>query len=147
MIVYFDTSALFPLIVEEAGTPVSSELFRDAVMVTSSTLALVEVAAAVATGRRMGRIRDEEHDDLQDIATTLVRELTLIDAHGDIIEEGVRLAASRDLRGYDAMHLATAKAIRARDVVFTSGDRRLLAAASAEGFTTVDTSGDPSPLS
>lgn len=143
MIAYFDTSAFFPLVVEEAGTPVSLDLFRDAAQAASSKLLLVETAAAVAMGRRMGRVPADEHDELQDIASTLARQMTLIDAHGDIVEEAARLAASRDLRGYDAMHLATAKMIRARDVVFASGDQRLLSAARAEGFATVDTSGRP----
>ena len=143
MIAYFDTSAFFPLIVEEAGTPVSVDLFRDAAQLISSRLLLVETAAAVAMGRRMGRVPADEHEELQDVASLLARQMTLIDAHGDVIEEAARLAVSRDLRGYDAMHLATAKTIRARDVVFASGDKRLLCAARSEGFTTVDTTDRP----
>lgn len=141
MIVYFDTSAFLPLVIAESGTAISERLWHDADDVVSTHLIVAEAAAAIAQGNRIGRVADDDHPYLQEAASKLIFDATLIDVTTTVIERATRLAVSRGLRGYDSVHLATATLIRARDVVFASGDQRLLAAASEEGFTTVDTSG------
>lgn len=143
MIVYFDTSAFVPLLVEEVGTPVATRLWRDATQAVSSRLIVVESAAAIAMGLRSGRLSDSEHDMLQENAARLRHDLTLVEAYADIVEDAAELAARHGLRGYDAMHLATATRVRARDVLFASGDRQLLQAGHEEGLTTLDTSARP----
>jgi hypothetical protein len=45
------------------------------------------------------------------------------------------------LRGYDAVHCASAEQIRDRDLVVASGGRALLAACSQLGLATADTAG------
>ena len=147
MIVYLDTSALLPLIVSEAGTPVSMRLWDEADDVVSTRLIVAEAAAAIALGNRTGRVGDDEHAYLQDQVTRLTSDMTLIDVTTTVVERAARLAIAHGLRGYDSIHLATATLIRARDVVFASGDRKLLEGAMAEGFTTVDTSTAPRPAS
>lgn len=137
MIVYLDTSALLPLVVVEAGTATSSRLWNDADEVVSTRLIIAEAAAAVAQGNRMGRVADEQHSYLQDQATRLIVDLTLVDVTTEVINRAAALAVAHGLRGHDSVHLATA----------TSGDQRLLQAAAAEGFTTVDTSGEVDPAS
>jgi len=52
-----------------------------------------------------------------------------------------RLAAAHGLRGYDAVHLASAEALAGRDLVLAAGDRALLAAATALGLATASTAG------
>lgn len=143
MIVYFDTSALLPLVVAEAGSPVSMKLWAEADEVVSSRLLIVEAAAAIAQSERIGRVSSAESPGLHQEARLLAVDATLVEATATIIDRAAALAASRGLRGYDAVHLATAVSIRARDVVFASGDQRLLIAAAEEGFVTVDTSGLP----
>ena len=140
MIVYFDTSAFLPVIVEEAGSPTAARLWDDARQRVSSRLILVEAAAAIAMGKRIGRLTADEHEMVQEDAWSYATNMTLVDAFGDIIGKAAELAVTHSLRGYDAVHLATATIIQARDVVFASGDRRLLDAAHREGFATVDTS-------
>ncbi len=147
MIVYFDTSALLPLIVSEAGTAVSMRLWDEADDVVSTQLIVVEAAAAVALGNRIRRIADDEHDYVQNQVTRLSSDMILIDVTTPVVERAAKLAIAHGLRGYDSVHLATATLIRARDVVFASGDQRLLRGAAAEGFTTVDTSGTPRQVS
>jgi len=147
VIVYLDTSALLPLVVVEPGTATSSRLWNDADEVVSTRLIIAEAAAAVAQGNRKGRVADEQHSYLQDQATRLIVDLTLVDVTTEVIDRAAALAVAHGLRGYDSVHLATATLIRARDVVFASGDQRLLQAAAAEGFTTVDTSGEVDPAS
>ncbi len=140
MIVYFDTSAFLPLVVSEPGTEIALRLWREADRVISSRLVVVESAAALAQAQRLGRIAPDDDGPVQSEAGSLVHELTLIDVTMDVVEHAARLAVSRALRGYDAVHLATATLLGATEVVFASGDRRLLTAASAEGLITASTS-------
>ena len=140
MIVYFDTSALLPLVVLEPGSDIAGRLWTEADHVVSSQLIVVESAAAIAMGHRIGRISAEDHDLVQAESAALVRELILVDVTPDLVEHAAALAVRRALRGYDAVHLATANRVRSEEaVVFATGDGALLAAASAEGFHTVDT--------
>jgi predicted nucleic acid-binding protein len=141
VIVYFDTSAFLPLVIAEAGTAVSTRLWHDADDVVSTHLIVAEAAAAIAQGNRIGRVADVDHSYLQGAASRLIFDATLIDVTTTVIERAAKLAVARGLRGYDSVHLATATLIRAGDVVFASGDQRLLAAASEEGFTTANTNG------
>lgn len=143
MIVYLDTSALLPLVIAEPGSPVSRRLWKDAAQVISTRLLVVEAAAALAQSERVGRTSAAALADLLEEAQLIAADATLLDVTTTVINRAADLAVSRGLRGYDAVHLATATLIPARDVVFASGDQRLLAAASEEGFTTVDTSGRP----
>ena len=141
MIVYLDTSALLPLVIAEPGSPVSLRLWKDADHVISTRLLVVEAAAALAQSERVGRTSADALADLLEEAQLIAADATLLDVTTTVINRAADLAVSRGLRGYDAVHLATATLISAKDVVFASGDQRLLAAASAEGFITVDTSG------
>ncbi len=141
MIVYFDTSAFLPLLVEEPGSTVALRLWREAHHVASSRLIVAEAAAALAQGMRMGRLTPEEHDVLQQDVARLARELHLIDVPAEIIEQAAATAITRGLRGYDAVHLATALQLAGEDLVLAAGDRALLRAARAEGLHIVDTAG------
>lgn len=143
MIVYLDTSALLPLVIAEPGSPASMRLWKDADQVISTRLLVVEAAAALAQSNRAGRTSASTLNDLLKEAELIVADATLLDVTTTVINRAADLAVSRGLRGYDAIHLATATLIGAKDVVFASGDQRLLAAAIEEGFTTVDTSGRP----
>lgn len=140
MIVYLDTSAFLPLLVVEPGTATSMQLWSEAKDVVSARVIAVEAAAALAQAHRMGRVANGDHQQLQEAASRHLFDATLIEVTSSVIDRAAQLAVEHGLRGYDAVHLAAAMLIRARDVVFASGDRRLLSAAANEGFTTVDTS-------
>ncbi|MDQ0728906.1 type II toxin-antitoxin system VapC family toxin [Microbacterium sp. W4I20] len=141
MIVYFDTSAFVPLLLQEPGTPVASRLWDEGLAVFSSRLIIVETAAAIAMSRRMGRVSPDQAEELGAACDELVSQLTLVEAAPTVVETAAELAGRHGLRGYDAMHLASVSMVLTTGVLFASGDQRLLAAALAEGFETVDTSG------
>lgn len=143
MIVYLDTSALLPLVIAEPGSPVSTRLWKDAHEVISTRLLVVEAAAALVQSERIGRTSVTALADHLEEARLIIADATLLDVTTTVINRAAELAVTRGLRGYDAVHLATATLIRARNVAFASGDQRLLTAAAEEGFTTVDTSGRP----
>ncbi|MBN9213424.1 MAG: hypothetical protein ABS62_09815 [Microbacterium sp. SCN 70-200] len=139
MIVYFDTSAFFPLLVEESGSAAALRLWRDSTARVSSRLIIVEAAAAIGMGLRLGRLTAADYEPVREDAWRYATNMILVDVSASVIDEAADLAVTHSLRGYDAMHLATALLFPARDLVFASGDRRLLDAAGAAGFTVVYT--------
>lgn len=124
-LVYFDSSALVKLVVEEAGSDLAADLWDGCDAAVSSRLAYPEVRAALAAA---GRNRDLEEPALasaqeaweQFWAATRAVELTL-----DVERHAGRLAGSHALRGGDAVHLASALAIQDPNLVLAVWDRRL----------------------
>jgi predicted nucleic acid-binding protein len=58
----------------------------------------------------------------------------IIELDQDLAEHSAELALSRDLRSLDALHLAAALVLPRSDLVMATWDRRLHAAARAEGL-------------
>lgn len=60
-----------------------------------------------------------------------------VDAH--LVGRAATLAFEHELRGYDAVHCASAERLSDPELVVAAGDRRLLSALPAIGVDTVDT--------
>jgi len=131
-LVYFDSSALVKLVVEEPGSDLAAVLWDGCDAALSSRLAYVEVRAALAAA---GRNHDLDADDLasalrtweQFWAATRPVELTAAVEH-----RAGHLAQRHALRGADAVHLASALALDTPDLVVAVWDRRLHAGATTE---------------
>ena len=130
MIVYFDTSAFVPLLVIEPGTTAANELWEAADDVVTCHLLYVEAAAALARGRRMDRITDRHHRAALNSLDDLWRDFRVTELDGVVIHRAAELADRHALRGYDAMHCASAERIADADLVVASGNKDLLAACS-----------------
>ena len=138
MIAYLDTSALVPLLIDEPASPICERLWDDADDVVSVRIAYVEVAAAIAQARRLGRLsRTQQHD-----AVTLLDEkwvqLQIVEVDQTLVHRAGVLADIHSLRGYDATHCAGAESITDAALVAASGDRQLLAAWRDLGVNTLD---------
>jgi uncharacterized protein len=136
VIVYFDTSGIVPIIIEEASSLAASRLWDDADRVVSSRLVYAEGRAALAMARRMDRL-------VADGLRTAVRDFESLHGQLDIVEVTPRLvhdagslAERFALRGYDAVHLASAQLVQDPDLVLAAGDLSLLKAAQALGLAT-----------
>lgn len=70
---------------------------------------------------------------MRDLAQ-LDRQLTLIDVGADLCRAAGRLAEWHALRGYDAVHLATALTLASERLIFATWDRGLARAAGDEGL-------------
>ena len=140
MIAYFDTSGFVPLLLREPGTAVAERVWDGATVVVSSRLLVVETAAAIGVARRTGRVTEAGEQSLGEIRSVLLGEMVFVEAHAAVVDRAAGLAEQHALRGYDAMHLASALMINADQVVFVSGDRKLVQAASRQGLRTVDSS-------
>jgi hypothetical protein len=136
VIVYFDTSAFVPLLVTEPGTEVSQELWESADEVVTSRLLFLEAAAALARARRMGRIADEHHRTAAASLSDLWRDFRVVEVDEVLTRRAAELVDRQALRGYDAVHCASAERIEAPDLVVASGDKDLLAACAELGLAT-----------
>jgi predicted nucleic acid-binding protein len=123
---YVDSSALVKLVIEEPeSTVLESYLRRDALLATSR-IALVEVPRATSLANPSEGVREQ---------TTRLLSSCLLVAVSDGVLRGAGTLASREVRTLDAIHLSTALYVEADELV--TYDRRLLAAAEAQGLSAV----------
>jgi predicted nucleic acid-binding protein len=126
---YFDTSALVKLIVSEDGSDLADELWDAADLKVSSHLVYPEARAALAAALRAGRINARgvrrAVADL-DAAVASVQRIGVDEA---LARDAGRLAEEHALRGYDAVHLATALSVEDPTLVIVSWDGELARAA------------------
>ena len=137
MILYLDTSALVKLYIEEPGSERVREALNEAPIVSTSRVAYVEARAGIARKRREGDLSERDHARVVD---GLVRDwgnYFIVEVSESVAKLGGELVERHPLRGFDAIHLASALLIRNRadlDVLFSSFDDRLNEAARAEGL-------------
>jgi len=136
VIAYFDTSALVPLLVSEPGTERAVTLWDAAGHVVSSRLSYPEGRAALAQAHRLDRLTNRGLRDAVDALDACFEEIDLVEVDDGLARRAGQIAEVRALRGYDAVHLASALLIQDADLVMVSGDLALLAAARAEGMST-----------
>lgn len=139
MIGYFDTSAFVPLLIVEPSSTFCRRIWDDADAVVTTRLLYVETAAALAQGRRMGRLRGDAYRAARLLLDRLWREFDVVEADEDAMRRAAELAPKFGLRGYDAVHCASAEQIAEDDLVVASGDRKLLQACAGLGMATADT--------
>ncbi len=113
LILYVDTSALVKLYVVEEGREVVEQAVEEAELISISVVAYAEARAALARKRREGVFSAEEYREAvdalnEDWETFEKPEVTegIVRVAGDVAEEHA-------LRGFDAIHLASALTIRA----------------------------------
>jgi predicted nucleic acid-binding protein len=133
---YLDTSALVKLYIAEDDRESTLMAVQASDVVIISVVGYAEARAALARRHREGRINEEEHrlavvDLTQDWQTFLQ-----FDVSGSIAIHAGELADRHALRGFDAIHLATA--LRAGEIAggltFLAFDARLNAAAQGAGL-------------
>lgn len=130
---YFDTSALVKLVLPEQGSEQVLTLWRRTDRVLASALTHVEARAAIAAAHRGRRIADAELPATKQKFERWWAQVTVIGVERPLLRFASGLAEVHGLRGYDAVHLASALAID-EQVVFASADAVLRQAARTEGL-------------
>lgn len=138
MTAYFDTSALVPLVIEEPSSAVRERAWHAAGTVATSALAYVEVHTALAQARRLDRLTDAQLRQATESFESVWNQVVSVSPSDEIIRMAATLGAEHALRGYDAVHCATALATVQEPYFAVSGDRALVSAWSQLGLTTVD---------
>ncbi len=136
MIVYLDTSSLVKLYVDENHSDAVREWTADVEVIATCRVAHPETLSALTRRHNSGDIAKREYEK---VVRTFVEEWQSFAALDfDEVEAG-RLVRKYALRGFDAVHLASAKLLASADahvhVAFSSFDERLNSAARNEGFT------------
>jgi hypothetical protein len=136
LIVYFDTSAIVPIIIEEPSSLAASRLWDEADRVVSSRLVYAEGRAALAMARRLDRVDDYELRTAVHAFESLYQQLDIVEVTENLVRDAGSLAEQFALRGYDAVHLASAQLVHDSDMVIAAGDQNLIKAAQALGIAT-----------
>jgi predicted nucleic acid-binding protein len=140
LIAYFDTSAVVPLLIDEAGTDRAQAQWLTGDRLVTIRLALVEARAALAQAVRSGRITRAEHRRFVSALPELLEQVEFVEVDDSLVRTAADIAETRSLRAYDAVHLAAAVGVGGPHLVVVAGDGALLAAATDEGLMTVPTS-------
>ena len=136
-LVYFDSSALVKLVVEEPGSDLVAELWDGCDAALSSRLAYPEVRAALAAAARN---HDLDEDGLA--AAKLAWEefwgaVRPVELTAELERVAGELSEQHALRGADAVHLASALVVHAPDLLVAVWDGRLRAGGTAAGLAIV----------
>lgn len=129
MIVYFDTSSIVPLLIQEPGSETAGRLWDEADRLVSIRLLYAEGHAALAKASRKRRL-DQRHlrRALTDLRSLYVQ-LDLVEVTDSLVRRAGSLAGTFALGGDDALHLAAAEVLKDNELVFVSGDASLCRAA------------------
>jgi predicted nucleic acid-binding protein len=137
MIVYADTSALVKLFVTEEGSEATRTMLRGTSVIGTNLLARAELGAALARGARRGFLSEadalEARRRLEGVWPTWAR----IAVDEALVSRAEALAWEHNLRGYDALHLASALAWQERiqhPVTLITFDRDLWEATRQAGL-------------
>jgi uncharacterized protein len=136
---YLDTSALVPLLIAEPSTAACRRFWDEADVVVTSRLTYVETAAALAQARRLKRISDRIHRTSLRALDDRWAELATVEVDDLLVRDAAELSRRHSLRGYDAIHCASARQLDADDLVAAAGDQQLLRAWLEVGINTYDT--------
>lgn len=135
-VVYFDSSALVKLVVEEEGSNLASTLWDGCDAALSSRLAYPEVCAALAAAHRNHDLTESEHAAASQAWEMFWAAIRPVELSAAIERDAGDLSRTYALRGADAVHLASALAVWRSDLVVAVWDRRLQSAAKAANLTT-----------
>jgi predicted nucleic acid-binding protein len=110
------------------------KLWGSAYPAASSILAYPEGRAALAAARRLNRLTKKEHREALAAFEALYSDLVTVGVDQDLARHAGEYAEDLGLRGYDAVHLATALELGDEEIVLVTWDRELARAAERVGL-------------
>ena len=140
MILYLDTSSLFKLFVREQGSQALERVAETAEAVTTSIIAYTEFRGSLARAERAGRLKGGTYRQTLVQFERAWSRYSRVELDESLVRSAGELAARHFLRGLDAIHLASAIALRSdlgQSLTFSTADDRLAAAAGAERLSVV----------
>ena len=107
-IIYLDTSAMLKLYVQEKQSDDVYNLFHKSKNTGTSILTYAEMASAMSRAERMRLISSDESRDAWNKFLKEWPEINRLRISGQVTERAASLSWEFGLRGYDAIHLASA---------------------------------------
>lgn len=137
MNLYLDTSSLLKLFLEEDGSTRVARICSHATRISISIVGYPEARSGLARARLGGRTSVRNYDDtLQRFEATWAT-LNIADVTDPLATLAGNLAEKHVLRGFDAIHLASAITLQrelSEPMTFSAFDDRLNGAARIEGL-------------
>jgi predicted nucleic acid-binding protein len=130
-LVYFDSSALVKLVVEEAGSDLAADMWDGCDAALSSRLAYPEVRSALAAAGRNHDLDQAELATAEQAWEEFWSSARPVELTMPVERHAGELARLHALRAADAVHLASALAIGDPELIFAVWDQRLHAGARA----------------
>ncbi len=130
---FFDTSGLVKLVLDEVGADHALDLWNGTRDKAASDLAYPEGRAALARARRTGRLSTTEGRRALGRFERVYRDLFLVEIDRHLTRLAGDLADQHALRGYDAVHLAGALSLGPERTTVVTWDSDLALAASRSG--------------
>ena len=138
MIVYFDSSSIVKWFFDESHAVASRNVRDQAEAVVTSPLSYPEVMSAIRRAGADGRCTRNDAKFLREEFHSVWKDFHLVRIEEPLIQRAGDLVFQYKLKGYDAMHLASALALTGSGtkiaLFFSSFDRNLNHAAKEEGF-------------
>lgn len=137
MIVYADTSALVKLFVKEEWADETREILKGAQIMGTGVLTRAELVAALARGMRRGYLLVEEAEEARRRLREVWQSWARLAVDERVVSLAEEMAWEHGMRGYDAVHLATALVWQegiGHPVTLTTFDRELWEAARERGM-------------
>ena len=136
MKMFFDTSALLKTYVVERGSDFAKQLILDASKIAVSVLVEPELISSLNRLRREGLLVDSDYAQMRSVILNDLDTFEVVPLSRSIVDGANTLLERHNLRGADAIHLASAVFCRAEN--FVTSDKRLRIAAASAGFVVVD---------
>ena len=133
--IYLDTSALLKRFVNEEGSPLVQSLVTEKGPVATAKVAYAEIFAGFGRKLREGHLSKTLHALACRQFERDWRAYLRVDLQDDVLYLARDLVQRHPLRGFDAVHLASAISLKnalSEKITFAAADGRLLRAATAE---------------
>ena len=128
MIIYFDTSSLVKLYVDEEFSDVVGGLLDTCDAAATSIIAYAEARAAFARRYRENAVSPTEYKNIVTDFDSDWIDFIIVNISYDLIRQSGELAEKHALRGFDAIHLSSAMILKQKigsDIAFSCFDSKL----------------------
>jgi predicted nucleic acid-binding protein len=133
---FWDTSALIPLMFEEAESGRMRQLLAEDGAIAISPITALEITSTLWRRRHAGLLRVEEHHDAEAMFAELSTRWNEVAQNSLVLKAALRVVTRHPLRTLDALQLAAAIVLGDVPAFLTvvTLDKDLANAARAEGF-------------
>lgn len=134
MTTYFETSAIVKLLVAEEGSNRAGLLWDASDLIATSTISYAEARAALAAALRARRLTPTGLQGAKVALEDRFRRFDRVEVSEDLVRSAGDLAEEHELRGYDAIHLASALSLEAPETILVTWDHDLARAGRRVGL-------------
>jgi uncharacterized protein len=133
LIVYFESSALLKLFLNEPDADLALQVWNEADGAVTSEISHLEVHAGLARAVRENppKLSNDDYENAKDRFDQLWLELTSIAVSTELIQKASGVASEYALRAYDALHFATVLDISDDEILLATTNQELERAAKA----------------